>query len=81
MIYYDYYCIIDAEVMEMRTTINIEKEELALLLNATHLKNKSKAVRVAIEEFLRRERLRKIDLSRGDFSFDETVLEARHHAR
>lgn len=45
------------------------------------LKNKSKAVRVAIEEFLRRERLRKIDLSRGDFSFDETVLEARHHAR
>lgn len=81
MIYYDYYDIIVLEVMEMRTTINLGKEELAHLLNATHLKNKSKAVRMAIEEFLRRERLRKIDLLRGDFSFDMTTLEARHHAR
>ena len=45
------------------------------------LKNKNKAVRMAIEEFLRRERLRKIDLLRGDFAFDMTTLEARHHAR
>lgn len=65
----------------MRTTINLGKEELADLLNATHLRNKSKAVRMAIEEFLRRERLRKIDLLRGDFSFDMAALEERHHAR
>lgn len=45
------------------------------------LKNKNKAVRMAIEEFLRQERLRKIDLLRGDFAFDMTILEARHHAR
>ena len=52
----------------MRTTINLEKEELNRLLIATHLKNKSKAVRIAIGEFLRKERLKKIDLLRGNFS-------------
>lgn len=65
----------------MRTTINLEKEELTQLLTATHLKNKSKAVRIAIEEFLRKERLKKIDLLRGSLSFDTTILEARHNAR
>ena len=65
----------------MRTTINIEKEELTLLLTATHLKNKSKAVRIAIEEFLRKERLKKIDRLRGSLSFDKTTAEARHNAR
>lgn len=65
----------------MRTTINLEKEELNCLLAATHLKNKSKAVRIAIEEFLRKERLKKIDLLRGDFSFDKSVLNARHNER
>ncbi len=65
----------------MRTTINIEKEELTQLLIATHLKNKSKAVRIAIEEFLRKERLKKIDLLRGSLFFDTTILEARHNAR
>ncbi len=65
----------------MRTTINLEKDELSQLLTATHLKNKSKAVRIAIEEFLRKERLRKIDLLRGNFSFDKTILDARHNVR
>jgi len=65
----------------MRTTINLEKEALIHLLTATQLKNKSKAVRIAIEEFLRKERLKKLDLLRGNLSFDEKILEARHHAR
>lgn len=65
----------------MRTTINLEKEELAHLLAATNLKNKSKAVRIAIEEFLRKERLKKIDSLRGDFSFNKAIIEARHNAR
>jgi len=65
----------------MRTTINLEKEALTHLLTATQLKNKSKAVRIAIEEFLRKERLKKLDLLRGNLSFDEKILEARHHAR
>ena len=65
----------------MRTTINLEKEELTQLLTATHLKNKSKAVRIAIEEFLRKERLKKIDLLRGRLSFDTTIMKARHDAR
>ena len=63
----------------MRTTINLEKGELTQLLTATHLKNKSKAVRIAIEEFLRKERLKKIDLLRGNFSFDKTILKSRHN--
>lgn len=45
------------------------------------VKNKSKAVRIAIEEFLRKDRLKKIDLFRGDFSFDKKILDARHHER
>ena len=65
----------------MRTTINLEKEELTHLLTATHLKNKSKAVRIAIEEFLRKERLKKIDFLRGNLSFDKNILEARHYER
>ena len=65
----------------MRTTINLEKEELTQLLTATHLKNKSKAVRIAIEEFLRKERLKKIDLLRGNFSFDKAILKASHNER
>ena len=65
----------------MRTTINLEKEELNRLLTATHLKNKSKAIIIAIEEFLRKERLKKIDLLRGNFSFDKAILNARHNER
>ena len=65
----------------MRTTINLEKEELTQLLTATHLKNKIKAVRIAIEEFLRKERLKKIDLLRGNVSFDKAILKARHNER
>ena len=65
----------------MRTTINLAKEELTHLLTATQLRNKSKAVRIAIEEFLRKERLKKIDLLRGNLSFDKKILEARHYER
>ena len=42
----------------MRTTINLEKEELPTA-HRHPSKNKSKAVRIAIEEFLRKERLKK----------------------
>lgn len=65
----------------MRTTINIEEEKLSSLLNATHLKNKSKAVRLAVEEFLRKEKLKKIELMREGLSFDKKILEGRRHAR
>lgn len=65
----------------MRTTINIEEEQLSCLLSATHLKNKSKAVRLAVEEFLRKEKLKKIELMRDSLSFDKKILEGRHHGR
>lgn len=65
----------------MRTTINIEEEKLSRLLQATHQKNKSKAVRLAVEEYLRKEKLKKIELLRGGLSFDKKMLEGRHHAR
>lgn len=65
----------------MRTTINLEKEKISKLLNATHLKNKSKAIRIAIDEFLRKQRLKKIEAMRGKFGFAEKVLDARHYAR
>ncbi|TAN62344.1 hypothetical protein EPN16_01730 [bacterium] len=65
----------------MRTTINIEEEKLSRLLQATHQKNKSKAVRLAVEEYLRKERLRKIELLRGGLSFNKKILAGRHHGR
>lgn len=74
-------CIILVEVMHIRTTINLEKDELSLLLHTTHLKNKSKAIRIAVDEFLRKEKLKKIDALRGTLHFDEKVLEERHRAR
>lgn len=65
----------------MRTTINIEEGKLSRLLRATHQKNKSKAVRLAVEEYLRKEKLKKIELLRGGLYFDKKTLEGRHHAR
>ena len=65
----------------MRMTVNIEKGKLAHLLNITRLKNKSEAVRIAIDEYLRKEKLKKIDSLRGKLSFDKKVLEERHNVR
>ncbi|HAH20004.1 MAG: hypothetical protein A2Y00_01255 [Omnitrophica WOR_2 bacterium GWF2_43_52] len=65
----------------MRMTINIEKDKLAHLLNITHLKNKSEAVRITIDEYLRKEKLKKIDSLRGKLFFDKKVLEGRHDER
>ncbi len=47
----------------------------------SYLKNKSKALKTAVKEFFRKERLKKIDLLRGNFSFDKTILNARHNER
>lgn len=47
----------------------------------SYLKNKSKTLKTAVKEFLRKERLKKIDLLRGNFSFDKTILNARHNER
>ena len=63
------------------TTINIEKDKLSHLLDVTHLNNKRKAVRIVIEEFLRKEKLEKIDSLRGKVFFDKKTVEYRHHAR
>lgn len=65
----------------MRMTVNIEKEKLTHLLNITHLKNKSEAVRVTIDEFLRKEKLKRMDALRGHIHFDKKILKPRHNAR
>lgn len=65
----------------MRATINLETKTMNNLLATTHLKNRSKAIRLAIEEFLRKEKLKKINFLRGQVSFDKKILSLRHESR
>lgn len=65
----------------MRLTISLDETMVSKLLGSTHLKNKSKAVRIAVSEFLRKDRLKRIEALRGHVDFDEDVLKARHAER
>jgi len=44
----------------MRTTLNIDDKLLKTLLEITHEKSKTKAVTIAIKEFIRKKQLEKI---------------------
>jgi hypothetical protein len=65
----------------MRTTVTIEADALRDLVKLSHAKNKSRAVAVAIEAYLRRQRLQELLALRGQLTFDRTVLRLRHRER
>ncbi|MBI5184584.1 MAG: DUF2191 domain-containing protein [Nitrospinae bacterium] len=65
----------------MRATVTIEKEVLDTLQKETKTKSKTSAVKVAIDEYLRKKKIEKIKSMKGKLEFDMTADEIRHYER
>jgi metal-responsive CopG/Arc/MetJ family transcriptional regulator len=65
----------------MRSTVTIEKDILDRLVRATKAKNKSSAVKQAIGEYLRREKVNKIMMLKGKLEFDLDAEALRRYER
>lgn len=65
----------------MRATVTIEKDKLDVLLRETKSKSKASAVKIAIDEYLRKKKIEKIKSMRGKLEFDMTADEIRHRER
>ncbi|MBI5198782.1 MAG: DUF2191 domain-containing protein [Nitrospirae bacterium] len=65
----------------MRSTVTIEKEKLDKLLKETKSRSKASAVKVAIDEYLRRKKIEKIKSMKGKLEFTMTADEIRHRER
>ncbi len=49
----------------MRTTISVDEQTFEILMHLSGTTNKTEAVKVAIDEFIRRERLKRFKALRG----------------
>ena len=65
----------------MRATVTIEKDKLDVLLRETKSRSKASAVKIAIDEYLRKKKIEKIKSMRGKLEFDMTADEIRHRER
>ncbi len=65
----------------MRATVTIEKDKLDILLKETKSRSKASAVKIAIDEYLRKKKIEKIKSMRGKLEFDMTADEIRHRER
>ena len=65
----------------MRATVTIEKEMLDELVRETRSRNKTSAVKQAISEYLRRQKIERIKSMKGKLEFDRTADEIRHYER
>jgi Arc/MetJ family transcription regulator len=65
----------------MRTTINLDSAVLESVCRATGVRSRSRAAKLALEDFLRRGRLKKILDARGTFRFHPKTAEWRHIER
>ena len=65
----------------MRATVTIEKEMLDELVRETRSRNKTSAVKQAISEYLRRQKIERIKSMKGKLEFDRTANEIRHYER
>jgi hypothetical protein len=65
----------------MRSTVTIEKDILDQLVKETKAKTKSSAVKKAIAEYLRREKVNKIISLKGKLEFDLDADILRHYDR
>ncbi len=61
----------------MRTTVTIDYEILAQLLKKTRAKSKASAVKEAVRDYLRREKIKEIKAAKGKLRFD---MNARGHS-
>lgn len=65
----------------MRATVTIDKDRLDLLMKETKSRTKTSAVKIAIEEYLKKKKIEKIQSMRGKLNFDMTADEIRHRER
>ena len=65
----------------MRATVSIEKDSLDALIRETKTRSKASAVRVAVDDYLRRKKIEKIRAMKGKLKFDMTADEIRHRER
>lgn len=65
----------------MRATVTIEKDKLDMLLKETRSKSKTSAVKIAINDYLRKKKIEKIKSMKGKLQFDMTAEEIRHRER
>ncbi len=65
----------------MRATVTIEKDKLDDLLKETHAKSKASAVKIAIDEYLKKKKIEKIKSMKGKLEFDMSAEEIRHYDR
>ena len=65
----------------MRATVTIEKDALDTLVKETKSKSKASAVRIAIDDYLRRRKIEKIRSMKGKLNFDMTADNIRHRER
>jgi hypothetical protein len=65
----------------MRATVTIDKDKLDILMKETKSRSKASAVRVAIDEFIRKKKIEKIKSMKGRMDFTMTADEIRHRER
>ena len=65
----------------MRATVTIEQGRLDMLMKETKSKSKAAAVKIAINEYLRRKKIEKIQSMKCKLEFDMTADEIRHRER
>lgn len=65
----------------MRATVTIEKDKLDTLMKETKSKSKASAVKIAINDYLRKKKIEKIKSMKGKLEFDMTADEIRHRER
>lgn len=65
----------------MRATVTIEKDKLDELLKETKSKSKASAVKIAINDYLRRKKIDKIKSMKGKMEFTMIADEIRHRER
>jgi len=65
----------------MRTTVTLEYEVLNELLKKTKARSKTSAVKEAINDYLRRQKIKEIKGMKGRLEFDMTAEEIRHRER
>jgi len=65
----------------MRTTVTLEYEVLKELLKITKARSKTSAVKEAIKDYLRRQKIKEIKAMRGRLEFDLTAEEIRRYER
>ena len=62
----------------MRATVTIAKDKLDMLMKESKSKSKASAVKIAINDYLKKKKIEKVMSMRGTLEFDMTADEIRH---